>query len=1120
MDPQDEGVAQKWAEADAGYPDRITVPGNWQAQGFGEPGGIARHNYQGTAWYRRSFEVPAEWAGKRVWLRFEGVCNWGKVFVDGAEVGRIETFITPYEFDITDCVTPGRIHRLDVMVDSRTPSGAPYVGMMQFLVPVGGITSHVRLDARPDPQLARVALRAEPGLKGVLTVVSVQRAQPGAAWRGRLSVRVLNVEGAPAAEGDAPLAIAAEATLSGTAELRLALADLRPWSPDDPYLYRVEVTLHDATDACDYTVIRTGFRTLVTDPGTGNFLLNGGALFLRGCGYDSLEPVYGSPPPDKGVYAKRLRHLRDCGFNAIRFLAHTPLREFFEAADEVGMLLQTEGEWFLAGTPMQPETGALLQAQVPRMIREFENHPSWYSFSCFNEAFNARVDPVKQAYIQAAHDTFRALKPDHYFVASDGGGDQWPTDIITDRFAMERAAGAAPGQYPPQQVFRGQVEEVALFHRALDLEAIQSLAAERPDLGAAPRNAAVRLNAALRWPQRVVAPGVSLADQAQTALPARGQPFTIAAWVRPDVFAVNDWGTFFSCGAAETGQSLILALDGQTGDGRLQIGRYMDNILRSQRALSAGLWSHVALTYDGQRVGLWLDGTPDAELEAVLDIPPIDIAIGRLVDHTLRTPADYASRPHVWHEFDNTYIAPLPDLDKEPRLTGAMTQAWVLEPHRRRLESYGLLERYPELRRRSIARYREYVKAVYERARHMPRLDGYAWWVVSDIPGGVETDVTDYGILDMFYEPEKFDPAWFRQINRESVLLIDAETDQRVLAAGESRDVKLTLSHYGTAPVEKGDLRWSVSAEGATLAEGSLGPLAVVPGTLAELGHIRLGPFGSAAPQEITLTVALNSAACRQTNQWRSWVFPAGKRGLPQAGVVNLTGEPLLDTRYRAGDSRALAGRRVALASTFTPELLDWVRAGGNAILLERNEQAASVTRPGVGAPNAPSRILRQAGALPYWPLWLRCDAQWVERHPALGDFPHDGSSGFQFMRLFSSGVPTVDFTPRAALARQHVEPIMAGLSLIPWTEDASRFNFALAYGAVLSECRVGEGRVLICTLWALDGVRRGYPEAGYLLDCLVEYAGAGASKGKLPRLSAEDATRLFSIENRTTGEH
>ena len=1116
LDPQDEGSAGQWFAREATFPDQIMVPGNWQAQGFGEPRGIAKHDYQGKAWYRRGLTVPAAWQGERVWLRLECVCNCGEVFLDGAQVGRVDSFITPREFDITERIRLGCEQRLDVLVDSKTPADSPYIGMLQFLVASGGITSHVRLEARPDPQLDRIRLRAEPGLKGVLASVTARRAKAGPTWQGRCRVRVLEANDALATEGEAALAFAPDSSMSGTAELRLAFPELRPWSPEDPHLYRVEVTLLDATGARDGKTIRTGFRTLVTDANTGNLLLNGRPLFLRGCGYDSLEPIHGSPPPDKAIYVERLRHLKNYGFNAIRSLAHTPLREFFEAADEVGMLLQTEGEWFLAATPMQPGTAAILQAQVPRMIREFENHPAWYSFSCFNEAFNAHLDPVKQAYIRNAHDTFRALKPDHFFVASDGGGDQWPTDLISDRSAMGRADGSAASTDSPQQVFRGQIEEVALFHRALDQAAVRQLAAELPEASPA-RSAAARLQAAVRWSQRVFAPGVSLADQAPQSLPARGQALTVAVWVRPEGFAKNDWGTFFSCGAAEPGRALLLALDGEQGDGHLCIGRYFDNILRSQRALVADRWNHVALTYDGRWIRLWMDGEQDAELEAGLDIPPRDIAVGRLVDRVLRAPADYASRPHVWHEFDNTYIAPLPDLDKESRLTGAMTQAWVLEPHRRRIESYGLLPRYPELRQRSIARYREYVKSVYERARQMPRLDGYAWWVVSDIPGGVETDVTDYGILDMLYQPEKFpDPAWFRQFNRDSVLLIDADTDQRVLAAGEPKKVQISLSHFGAAPVENGELSWKISADATTLREGRIDRLQAAPATITLLGQVTCGPFDFVVPKQLTFFVELNSAACRQSNQWQFWVFPAQKRDCPQSGVVNLTGEPLLDTRYHTGSSHALKGKKVALAKTLTPELLAWTQAGGSAILLERNEPMSSVSRPGVVGHSfsVPSGILRQAGALPYWPLWLRCDVQWVERHPALGDFPHDGVSGFQFMRLFSSGVPMVDFTPRDALTRKHFQPIVAGMSLIPWTEDASRFNYALAYGAMLSECRLGAGRVLVCNLWTLDGIRRGFPEAGYLLDCLVSYAATAASDAQLPALSAEDAQAMFHIEN------
>ena len=107
LDPKNEGTAAGWFKAGAVFPDAIRVPGNWQAQGFGPASGITRHDYQGKAWYRRTVRVPETWAGRRVWLRFEGVCNWGIAYVNGRRVGRIETFIVPYEFDATDAIRFG-----------------------------------------------------------------------------------------------------------------------------------------------------------------------------------------------------------------------------------------------------------------------------------------------------------------------------------------------------------------------------------------------------------------------------------------------------------------------------------------------------------------------------------------------------------------------------------------------------------------------------------------------------------------------------------------------------------------------------------------------------------------------------------------------------------------------------------------------------------------------------------------------------------------------------------------------------------------------------------------------------------------------------------------------------
>lgn len=1162
MDPKNEGEAGAWFGAETNYPDTIKVPGNWQAQGFGEPSGITKHNYLGRAWYRRSISVPEDWKNRRVLLRMEGVVNYGEVWLNGRKLGRVRTFVTPYEFDVTGDLKIGVENTLAVMADSQHPPELSYIGMMQFMNRFGGINSHVKLIALADPTIREVTFTPDLANKTVRVGLGLDRKENAAAWQGGVRVKIQPAGGDKSHDVRGDVSFSAGSMAGDVKGLEVSIPVLHAWSPEDPFLYDVKIGLYDGDQLLVEKSVRTGFREIKADA-DGDILLNGQKYYILGCGYDSLEPVYGTPPPDKAVYKERLQHLKDLGFNAVRFLSHTPLKEFFDAADEVGMLVQAEGEWFMAYSPMPPAVGALFSDLVPRIIKEHGSHPSWYAFSCFNEAYDLNTDPVKRAYVDAAYRTMRGLRPDLLFMPSDGVGDAWPTDVITQpteiRNAIKLLDGTAQSaSSPPQQVFTGGIESVAFFKHALTDENMKALAAAGD---AAAYDAEVaRLKPSGWWKLNETKPGivhdasgngqdgkhevgpdvadlitdgrfgsglnsgpetgVSLADVAGECFPASHEPFSASFWVRPESFGAGNFGTFLSWGAASANRALMISLDGEGGTGNVLVGRHSNNILKSKSQLAPGIWSQVGVTYDGRLLKLFIDGKPEGEVAQELAIEPRDARIGRLVQASLRPVEDYR-KPFLWHEYNNTYIAPLPDLEIEKKMTGAMTQTAVVEHHRQRMENYGLLPRYPELRQQSFKLYREYVKQAFEELRHMPRVDGFAWWVVSDITAGVETDVSSLAVLDMVYKPEKFtDTAWFRQFNGQSVLIMDADIDARVLRSSEAKPVKISLSHFGAPPLQNGRLEWKLTSAGKTLQQGTVTDIRAATGSVTEIACLELGPLDIPDAAAVRLEVTFDSTAGPLSNSWKFWAFPDRKPGLTSAEILNLTGNTALDARYGSSPTLALGEAALVFATAPTEELLHYIEQGGKVIFLESDAGRAAPLLQAVKYPSAPpppehSSFLRKPGAVTYWASWIRCNAQLIEDHPMLAGFPHEGFTDFQLARLFGESVPSVSYTSKDSVARGKVRPVIWNLNLTSWDEDPTPWGVALTWNGLLSEARMGKGHMVLCNLWALDGVARGLPEAGYLLDCLVDYTLSDKFvPDDLPALTGEEARKLFLIEN------
>ena len=124
-------------------------------------------------------------------------------------------------------------------------------------------------------------------------------------------------------------------------------------------------------------------------------------------------------------------------------------------------------------------------------------------------------------------------------------------------------------------------------------------------------------------------------------------------------------------------------------------------------------------------------------------------------------------------------------------------------------------------------------------------------------------------------------------------------------------------------------------------------------------------------------------------------------------------------------------------------------------------------------------------------------------------------SAAYQFLRLFGASVDALDLTTKDSLERNRFSPVIWGLqadfdstSEFQWPDPRARTK--LNRCGLICEGRIGRGKILTCSLRVLAGIRSGLPEAGYLLDCLVDYALADTFAPKSEPLTADEAKRVF----------
>ena len=379
----DYAIREKDASAPSDWQGKILVPFPIESALSGVTKRVSESQ---RLWYRRSFEVPAAWAGKRVLLHF-GAVDWqATVCVNGKEVGAHQGGYDPFSFDITDAIKNGP-NELTVAVWDPTDAGYQPRGKQVrnphgiWYTPVTGIWQTVWIEP------------VAPG--GIESLKIVPDVDAGCV---HVTVSTLGQAGATAElralDGDRGVALA---TGNAGSEIKLPIPNVKLWSPDSPFLYNLKVTLSRGDKAIDGVDSYFGMRKIALgkdDKGVNRIMLNGKFVFQVGPLDQGWWPdgLYTAPTDEALRYD--LEMTKKFGMNCTRkHVKVEPLRWYYWC-DKLGLLVWQDmpsGDKYIHGK--QPditrsaESAENFERELKALIDTHFNSPSIIIWVIYNEGW-------------------------------------------------------------------------------------------------------------------------------------------------------------------------------------------------------------------------------------------------------------------------------------------------------------------------------------------------------------------------------------------------------------------------------------------------------------------------------------------------------------------------------------------------------------------------------------------------------------------------------------------------------------------------------------------------------------------------------------------------------------
>jgi len=668
----------------------ITVPSNWQLQGYGVPiycnipysfkkdpprvmgdppkDWPAYNHRNPVGSYRREFTIPDAWKGRQVFIHFDGVSSAFYLWVNGKKVGYSQGSRTPAEFDITSYLQNGK----NVLAaEVYRYSDGSYLECQDFWR-LSGIFRDVYLWSAGGLHVRDFHAKAtldDDYRNGVLSVQLDVRNFSKEAKKCSIEVELLDREGGKVASievGDIETKPGMNSKLSSP---KIEIANPARWSAEHPNLYQVLISLKDAAGRTIEVVgCKVGFRKV--EIRGGQLLVNGRAIYCKGVNRHEHDPV-------TGHYITRESMIRDIkimkrhNINAVRTCHYPDDPKWYDLCDEFGIYLideaNIESHGMGYGSASLAKKPAWKKAHLERTIRMVErdkNHPSVIIWSMGNEAGDGINFETNSAWIHKRDPS----RPVHY----ERAGNRPHTDIVCPMYARIgslEAYGSKPQTRPlilceyahAMGNSVGNLQDywtVIEKHKHLQGGFIWDwvdqglLKTSSPSLAATD---ASRLAHAVKLFGKLVASDGVKALRGHAVLPddasldITGKALTLEAWVKPESASthspiVGKGDTQYGLKVDVSGEKLEFNIFGKTAK--------WVTLNTPLPADWLGKWHHVAGVYDGQDLKLYIDGEVKASQKSSAPVASCGypVNIGRNAQYPARTFRGLIRRVRIYNK--------------------------------------------------------------------------------------------------------------------------------------------------------------------------------------------------------------------------------------------------------------------------------------------------------------------------------------------------------------------------------------------------------------------------------------------------------------------------------------